>query len=153
MRLQSNGNEVYNFTYGVFLSDQDNHGEFRFPGIVPGTQITDRTVKDLGVFTNQRFSITDKDDIQLGVRYSKTTIDPSDQPSRDYDSVTGNASYQHQFTDDLMAMFPTAQPIDRGSANSQNPPVPQIPRSYGNFEEENSSLLKLASSLSGSTGA
>ena len=145
MRLQSHDNEVYNFTYGLFLSDQDNHGEFRFPGIVPGTQITDRTVKDFGAFTNQRFAITGKDEIQLGVRYSKTTIDPSDQPSRDYDSVTGNASYQHQFTDDLMAYVSYGTAYRPGSANSQPPPqaVAPLPRSLGNFEEEKSRSFEI----------
>jgi len=138
LRLQTHDNEVYNFTYGLFLSDQDNHGEFRFPGIVPGTQVTNRNVKDFGAFTNQRFSLGAKDNIQLGIRYSKTTIEPEGQPSRDYDSTTGNASYQHQFTEDLMAYVSYGTAYRPGSGDSQNPPVPVIPRSYGNFEEENS---------------
>ena len=138
LRLQTHDNEVYNFTYGLFLSDQDNHGEFRFPGIVPGTQVTNRTVKDFGAFTNQRFSLGAKDNIQLGIRYSKTTIEPEGQPSRDYDSTTGNASYQHQFTEDLMAYVSYGTAYRPGSGDSQNPPVPVIPRSYGNFEEESS---------------
>ena len=133
LRLQSVGNEVYNFTYGLFLSKLDRETAFRFPGIVPGTQLNDTGTEDFGAFTNQRFSITDKDDIQLGLRYSKTTIDPLNQPTRDYDSTTGNASYQHQFTDDLMAYVSYGTAYRPGSANSQNPPVPADSAQFRQF--------------------
>ncbi len=135
VRLQSNGNGVYNFTYGVFKSDQHLQGFFRFPGIVTGTLLTDTKTKDFGVFTNQRFSLTDKDDIQVGIRYSSTKLDPT---GRKYNSTTGNASYQHQFMEDLMGYVSYGTAYRPGSGDSQNAPVPQIPRSFGNFEEEKS---------------
>lgn len=139
VRLQSNGNEVYNFTYGVFASHQHLDAVFRIPPFTPpGGQLTDTTTKDFGLFTNQRFAITAKDDIQVGVRYSKTTIEPAGQPSRDYNSTTGNASYQHQFTEDLMGYVSYGTAFRPGSANSQAAPQPFLPRELGNFDQEKS---------------
>lgn len=135
VRLQSNNNGVYNFTYGLFKSDQHAQGAFRFPGIVTGTLLSDNKTKDFGAFTNQRFSLGAKDDIQVGVRYSSTKLDPT---GRKYNSTTGNASYQHQFAEDLMAYVSYGTAYRPGSGNTQNAPVPQIPRSLGNFEQEKS---------------
>lgn len=135
LRLQSNGNEVYNFTYGVFRSHLDAEGAFRFPGIVTGTLLSDNQTVDFGAFTSQRLSFTAKDDIQVGVRYSSTKLEPT---GRKYNSTTGNASYQHQFTDDFMGYVSYGRAFRPGSGNSQNAPVPQIPRELGNFEEEKS---------------
>jgi iron complex outermembrane recepter protein len=146
LRLQSNANEVYNFTYGVFLSDQHLDGVFRIPPFTPpGGALTDTTTKDFGAFTNQRFALSEKDDIQVGVRYSKTEIEPAGQPSREYNSTTGNASYQHQFTDDMMAYLSFGTAFRPGSANSQNPPQASapLPRELGNFEEEKSKSYEL----------
>ena len=145
LRLQSNGNEVYNFTYGVFASHQHLDGVFRIPPFTPpGGQLTDNTTKDFGIFTNQRFALTAKDNIQVGVRYSKTTLE-SDQPTRDYNSTTGNASYQHQFTDDVMGYVSYGTAFRPGSANSQPPPQASaaLPRSLGNFDEEKSKSYEL----------
>jgi iron complex outermembrane receptor protein len=135
LRLQSNGNDVYNFTYGVFRSELHARGLFNFPGITPGPIPSDTRTEDFGAFTNQRFAITAKDDIQLGVRYSSTKLEPT---GREYNSTTGNASYQHQFTEDLMTYVSFGTAYRPGSGDSQNAPVPQIPRSFGNFEEEKS---------------
>lgn len=135
VRLQSNGNEIYNFVYGVFKSDLHSDAAFRFPGIVVGTQLTDTKTHDFGVFTNQRVSFTEKDDIQVGVRYSSTKLDPT---GRKYNSTTGNASYQHQFMEDLMGYVSYGTAYRPGSGGSQAAPVPQIPQSFGNFEEEKS---------------
>lgn len=146
LRLQSNSNEVYNFTYGVFASHQHADGVFRIPPFTPpGGALSSTVTKDFGAFTNQRFSITAKDDIQVGIRYSKTTIEPAGQPSRDYNSTTGNASYQHQFTDDLMGYVSYGTAYRPGSANSQNPPQASapLPRELGNFDEEKSKSYEL----------
>src|SRR6185295_11335773 len=140
VRLQSNGNEVYNFTYGLFKSDQHLDAAFRFPGIVTGTQLTDTKTKDFGAFTNQRFSLTEKDDIQVGLRYSSTTLDPG---GRKYNSTTGNASYQHQFLEDLMGYVSYGTAYRPGSGDTQNPPQAFLPRALGNFDQEKSKSYEL----------
>jgi iron complex outermembrane receptor protein len=144
-RLQSSGNSFYNFTYGVFTSKNRLESHLHFPFNPPGSFTlevdTPSVTKDLGLFTNQRFHVTDKDDIAVGARYSTIQIDSLNAgTTRLYSATTGNASYQHQFTQDLMAYVSYGTSFRPGSGGALGSPNggAGIPVSFGNFNDEHS---------------
>jgi iron complex outermembrane recepter protein len=137
LRFQSIDNQTYNFTYGVFTANNrvDTHTDF-----IPLTTTDARTrTRDIGIFTNQRFALTDRDDLSLGVRYSRITVDALLTGTKTtYEATTGNASYQHQFTDDLMAYVSYGTSFRPGSGGGRAAPQAAIPASFGNFGDEES---------------
>ena len=140
LRFESKANPVYNFTYGVFSS----HNDFtQTTSVVPffNNQVNAKTIKDYGVFTNQRFNLTQKDKIQFGLRYSHFEVERG-TGSVTYQATTGNASYQHEFSRDLMlyASYGTSFRPGSGGANTGNNP---IPTSFYNFGAEHSDSLEL----------
>lgn len=145
-RLQSSGNSFYNFTYGVFTSKNRLESHLHFPFNPPGSftieSDTPSVTKDLGLFTNQRFHVTDKDDIAVGARYSTIQVDAlASGTTRLYSATTGNASYQHQFTQDLMAYVSYGTSFRPGSGGALGSPngAAGVPVSFGNFNDEHSS--------------
>lgn len=137
LRFQSAGNERYNFTYGVFTANNRLSRHTDFPPLF-SNDASSRTT-DLGVFTNQRFAVTDRDNVAVGVRYSNIKVE-NRLTGRDieYHATTGNASYQHQLTDDLMAYLAYGTSFRPGSGGSRNAPQAAIPTDFGNFHEEKS---------------
>ncbi len=143
LRVQSNGDRFYNFTYGVFAQNARTNGVANLPPLFTG-QLNRNTTKDFGVFTNQRFALTAKDSLQVGVRYSKVDITNRVNGSkRSYNATTGNASYQHQFTPDVMGYVSYGTSFRPGSGGGNAAPRPVIPASFGNFEDEHSRSLEL----------
>lgn len=143
LRLQSNGNQVYNFIYGVFAQNARTNGVTNLPPLFTG-QLNRNTTKDFGVFTTQKFTFSDKDSLQVGLRYSKVEITNRVNGSqRSYNATTGNASYQHQFTPDVMGYVSYGTSFRPGSGGANAAPRPVIPASFGNFEDEHSKSLEL----------
>jgi iron complex outermembrane receptor protein len=137
LRFQSAGNEVYNFTYGIFMANNDTESHTDFPPLFT-TDAKSRT-EDLGIFTNQRFTVTDRDSFDVGMRYSRITVNALSTGTKNtYEATTGNANFQHQFTQDLMAYVSYGTSFRPGSGNSRAAPQGAIPRSYGNFDDEES---------------
>ncbi|WP_167304715.1 TonB-dependent receptor [Sphingobium vermicomposti] len=56
---------------------------------------------DRGYFTTQTFNFTDKDTLDLGLRYSTNKVNDPTNPTK-YDAWTGTASYKHEFSDSLI---------------------------------------------------
>ncbi len=143
LRLQSNGDGVYNFTYGVFVQNARTDGVASLPPLFTGQQ-NKNTTKDFGVFTNQRFELSSKDSVQIGVRYSKVEIENRvSGGTREYKATTGNASYQHQFTPEIMGYVSYGTSFRPGSGGANAAPRPVIPASFGNFEDEKSNSTEL----------
>jgi iron complex outermembrane receptor protein len=144
LRLQSEGPGFYNFTYGLYQQNTRSDAIANLPPIFTG-QPTRTTTNDYGVFTNQRFQFGPRDSVQLGVRYSKVDIkNRLDGSSRSYDAVTGNASYQHQFTQNVMAYASYGTAYRPGSAGANGSPVAGvIPASFGNFGDEKSHSVEI----------
>jgi len=143
LRLQSDGPGFYNFTYGLFQQNTKSDGVANLPPIFTNNA-TRTTTNDYGIFTNQRFQFTSKDSVQLGVRYSKVDIkNRLNNSSRSYHATTGNASYQHQFTQDLMAYVSYGTAYRPGSAGANAAPVAAIPASFGNFGPEKSHSVEV----------
>lgn len=139
LRLTSSGNQFYNFIYGVFLQHANTSGLASLPPLFTNNPNRNNT-RDFGVYTTQRFSLSENDDLQLGVRYSEVEIENLvNNSTRSYQAITGNASYQHQFTPDVMgyASFGTSFRPGSGGANA-SPRAGVVPVSFGNFEDEHS---------------
>ena len=140
LRFETKNNAVYNWTYGVFSS----HNDFiQLTSVVPFffNSPNAKTIKDYGIFTNQRFNLTAKDKVQLGLRYSNFEVSRS-AGSVTYQATTGNASYQHEFSRDLMlyASYGTSFRPGSGGANTGTTP---IPASFHNFGAEHSDSVEL----------
>ena len=102
------------------------------------------TTNDYGLFTTQRFSFTDSDHLEVGARYSKVDIlNRTTDLERSYDAITGNASFRHEFSDNLTAYISGGTSFRPGSGGANNPPTPVIPASFGNFEDEKSRSIEL----------
>jgi len=137
LRLQSSGNRIYNFTYGVFSAQNRTSTHTDFPPLF--SRDARSNTKDLGVFTNQRLALTERDDVVLGIRYSRITVDDLVARAKNvYQATTGNASYQHQITQDLMAYVSYGTSFRPGSGGALPTPQAAIPQSYGNFNSEHS---------------
>lgn len=137
LRFESTTGQFYNFTYGVFSSSTKNTGDFAFIPFFT-TNPSASNVRDYGVFTNQRFNLSEKDKLSLGIRYSHFMVDRLGAgPNTTYQAITGNASYQHEFSKDVMGYvsYGTSFRPGSGGANTINNPVPQ---SNANFDSEHS---------------
>lgn len=141
-RFQSAGRERYNFTYGVFAANNRASVFTDFPPLF--TNFTRSRTEDLGLFTNQRFELTDRDNLSVGVRYSRIKVEAVTAGTENtYQDTTGNASLQHQFTQDLMAYVSYGTSFRPGSGGSRPSPQAAIPASFGNFGDEKSRTYEL----------
>ncbi len=136
-RFQSAGQRIYNFTYGIFTADNRVSTHTDFPPLFTRDQAS--TTKDFGVFTNQRFALTQRDEVDLGLRYSRIPVqDLVAHTKNTYQATTGNASYQHQVTQDVMAYVSYGTSFRPGSGGALPSPQAAIPASFGNFGDEHS---------------
>ena len=136
-RFQSSGFDIYNFTYGVFTANNRLSTFTSFPPLFTSQARTD--TKDLGVFTNQRINLTSRDSVELGLRYSRIKVQALTAGQENvYQATTGNASYQHQLTQDLMPYVSYGTSFRPGSGGSNASPQAAIPASFGNFGDEHS---------------
>jgi iron complex outermembrane receptor protein len=137
LRFQSAGNEIYNFTYGIFTAKNESDTHTDFPPLF--TNDARSRTEDFGIFTNQRFSVTERDSFDVGVRYSKIKVNAlTTGTENSYSATTGNANFQHEFTQDVMAYVSYGTSFRPGSGDSRAAPQAAIPRSFGNFDDEKS---------------
>ncbi|ESQ91034.1 hypothetical protein ABENE_11320 [Asticcacaulis benevestitus DSM 16100 = ATCC BAA-896] len=142
LRFESTAGEFYNFTYGVFSSSVKFTSDFAFIPFFTSFPSAGES-KDYGVFTNQRFNLSAKDKLSLGLRYSHSNIDLfGGGPNTTYQAITGNASYSHEFSRDVMAYvsYGTSFRPGSGGANTATNPVPQ---STANFDSEHSQSTEI----------
>ncbi len=147
LRFESTAGKVYNFTYGVFSgnSDYDSFFVFSFSRPYVDGPNNPYSLSDLGIFTDQRLQLGDKDEISVGLRYSEYKVNrPAGAgPDVDYNATTGNASYRHEFTDDVMAYATYGKGFRPGSGGANNTGANPIPQSYANFNEEKSTSWEI----------
>lgn len=144
LRIQSNGYSFWNFLFGVF----DDYGRVDAIANLPPLFTNRRTASNtnnLGLFTTQNIAITKDDHLVVGLRYSTvTTKNRVNGTQVSYSAVTGNASYQHQFTPDIMGYVSYGTSFRPGSAGAlASPRAGVIPASYGNFGSERSRSIEL----------
>lgn len=143
LRLQSSGGGFYNFTYGVFQQHTISDQVQSLPPLF-SNQRNKTVTNDYGIFTTQRIDFTSRDNIQGGLRYSKVDLlNELTDVSRSYHAVTGNASYQHQFTPHVMAYVSYGTSFRPGSGGTAAAPQPGIPVKFGNFDAEKSRSIEL----------
>ncbi|MDC7693512.1 TonB-dependent receptor [Asticcacaulis sp. DXS10W] len=132
LRFESVNNPRWNYMVGAYYS----RSSFEFQlaqtlsyfyispyGPVLTTEMTGfnrpgNYAKGYALFTNHRFALTDKDQLELGLRWQKNESDgnsyisvfgnvipsvPESQSYRETKGWTGSASYRHTFSRDLMA--------------------------------------------------
>jgi len=137
VRFQSAGFQHYNFTYGIFTADNRFSQHRDFPPLFSDDRRSD--TKDFGIFTNQRLALTERDNVSVGARYSRIKVDVLTGGQENiYQATTGNASYQHQFTPDVMAYVSYGTSFRPGSGGALSAPQASIPASLGNFNDEHS---------------
>jgi len=142
VRFQSSGYSIYNFTYGIFTANNTTDTYTRFPPLF--TSDARSNTKDFGLFTNQRFALTHSDTLVLGLRYSRIKVDALTAGLQNtYQATTGNASFQHQFTPDVMAYVSYGTSFRPGSGGANASPQAAIPASYGNFGDEHSKTYEV----------
>lgn len=131
LRLESTGDRFWNYLIGAyygrtnsFASFNQNYNVFFAPYAPPAFSLPLTGMskpgegKDLAFFTDHRFALTSRDDLELGLRWQRNEstaqnligvggppapVLPPDFVSRKSSAWTGSASYKHRFTDDLMA--------------------------------------------------
>lgn len=144
LRLQSNGGGFYNFIYGVYYENARLNAVANLPPLFTGNR-TRTTTGNLGLFTDQTFSFTSRDHLEVGGRYSRVTIDNRVAgSSQSYHAVTGTASLRHEFTPNIMAYVSGGTSYRPGSGGANPSPRPGvIPASFGNFGPEKSWSVEL----------
>ena len=150
IRFASTNGEFYNFTYGAFTSQADYDSFFVFAfsrPYVDGTN-TPYSFNDVGIFTNQRFNFGTRNHLEVGLRRSEYKVDrpasgPGTGPDVKYAATTGNASYQFDFTDDVMAYATYGKSFRPGSGGANNTGANPIPASYANFNPEKSTSMEI----------
>lgn len=131
LRLESTGGGFWNYLVGGYYGKSDAYATFNQnyniyfgPYQPPGFSLPLSGVskpaesKDLAFFTDHRFALTSRDDLEVGLRWQRhestaqnligvaaapTPVLPDDYVNRKSSAWTGSASYKHRFTDDLMA--------------------------------------------------
>ncbi|WP_203290715.1 TonB-dependent receptor [Maricaulis parjimensis] len=143
LRLHGSPNDFYNFIFGVFTAHRETSGTLDFVPFAFGIPSGSET-DDFGIFTNQRFQLTDDDSLELGVRYTQIDVENTiSSVETSYHAITGNANYRHFFTPDVMGYVNFGTSYRPGSAGTRGSPVDGvIPASYGNFDDEHSQSLE-----------
>ena len=101
---------------------------------------------DRGYFTTQTFNFTDKDTVDLGLRYSTTQVNDPTNPSR-YHAWTGSASYKHEFSDSLIVYGNYGRAYRPGGFDSTgaatNGGPNGLPNSFFNWSPEKSDSFEV----------
>jgi iron complex outermembrane receptor protein len=131
LRLESTDRHFWNYLFGAYYGktnafatfDQNVNiyfGVYQPPGFtLPLSGVSKPAEsKDVAFFTDHRFALTSRDDLELGLRWQRhestaqnligvagppAPVLPDDFVNRKSSAWTGSASYKHRFTDDLMA--------------------------------------------------
>jgi len=143
LRLQSNGDGFYNFTYGAYYENAKVDGVASLPPLFTNNP-NQSTTDNYGLFTDQTISFTSRDHLEGGLRYSSVDIlNRVSGTKRNYHALTGNASFRHEFTPNIMAYVSYGTSFRPGSGGANAAPRPVIPASFGNFEQEKSRSIEV----------
>ena len=147
LRFESTTGEVYNFTVGVFHSVTDYDGGFAISFVrpIPASDITYNPygLEDTGYFMNHRFNLGDRNVLSIGARRSEYTVNRSGAGlDVKYTATTGNASFQHRFSDMVMAYVSYGKSFRPGTGGANGTANP-IPASFVNADAERSTSLEV----------
>jgi len=140
VRVESLDNPFWNYMVGAYYerSTRDTLTTVE-PFFTDSPSFGDATTR--GLFTTQRFTLSDADKLELGLRYTDIDIDAS-ALDRGYDAFTGNASYTHRFSPDLMAYASYGTSYRPGGYTDNITGAP-VPASYFLYDEEKSQSAEL----------
>ncbi len=149
LRFERRGSHFWTYMVGAYYSTSDTDSVVQIP-LAGLSQTGTADGKSLGLFTNHTFNLSDKDVFQIGARYSKTQNDSVTNSSlagrttasSDYDAVTGSASYQHFFNEDLMAYVSYGRGY-RPGGRSEDATAPYLPTTIWDYKEETSDSYEL----------
>lgn len=161
VRLTSQGTRFWNFLFGAYYEHANSttnlaQDQFLFQFVPPGTPAQFVPKLDVGVFipsktdayavfTDHRFQVTGKDQLQVGLRYQETKaysnfvttlggpvigpvpvvtegISPANQ-NRTFRQLTGGASFRHEFSRDLTAYATYGRSYRPGGVNATTTPL------------------------------
>jgi iron complex outermembrane receptor protein len=178
LRLTSQGARFWNFLFGAYYEhgwgrtdvSQDQFLPFGFVApMLPPLDISKLNVEvyipnkttTYAVFTDHRFQLTERDQLQVGLRYQETKVksdyllslsgailgpDPIvssgiSEANRDrtFRQLTGGASYRHEFSRDLTAYATFGRSYRPGSVNAVTTPLDESllvtrPETSNNYE-------------------
>lgn len=132
LRFESTDNGFWNYMFGAYYAKNDGSSHFSqpFAYFYPAPYAAPLTVtiegfgspnsysRDTAIFTDHRFALSEKDDLEVGLRLQKnrsyaqqflnvfdniTASLPEDMANLKTKHWTGSASYKHRFTKDVMA--------------------------------------------------
>ncbi|MDG5496194.1 TonB-dependent receptor [Niveispirillum sp. BGYR6] len=140
VRFESLDNPFWNYMVGAYYerSQRDTLTSVK-PFFTDAPSFGDSTTR--GLFTTQRFALSDADKLELGLRYTDIDIKASAM-QRGYDAVTGNVSYTHRFSPDLMvyASYGTSY---RPGGYTDNVTGAPVPAHYFVYDDEKSQSAEL----------
>lgn len=149
LRLERRGQHFWTYMLGAYYSTSETTSDVNIP-IAALVQLGEQETKNIGLFTNHAFNLTERDVFQVGLRYSRTENDSVTDSSlagvttasSEYDAVTGSASYQHFFNDDLMAYASYGRGF-RPGGRSEDSTAPFLPSEVWDYEEETSDSYEI----------
>jgi iron complex outermembrane receptor protein len=147
LRFESTNGEIYNFLFGVFNSTSDYNGgvAFAFVRPIPASAVNYNpySLEDTGYFMNHTIDLGDSNSLSIGVRRSEYKVDRSGAgPNVDFSATTGNASFQHHFSDALMGYISYGESFRPGTGGANTTANP-IPASYVNADDETSTSTEI----------
>lgn len=149
LRFERTGDHFWTYMFGAYYATSDVDVLVNIP-IAGLVQTSANQTKNLGLFTNHSFRLTDRDVIQGGIRYSKTETDGVTNSSlagrttnaSEYDAFTGSASYQHNFTDAIMGYVSYGRGYRPGGRSVDNT-APYLPTAIFDYDEETSDSFEI----------
>lgn len=143
LRLQSNGSGFYNFIYGAYYENGRLDSVANLPPLFTNNP-TRTTTNNYGLFTDQTFKFTSRDQLEIGVRYSSVDVENRVNNSKqNYHAFTGTGSFRHEFTRNVMAYVSFGTSFRPGSGGANGSPQAAIPASFGNFGDEKSRSIEI----------
>jgi len=138
LRLATNDAEYWDYTLGLFFSEDDvdtiQRVNVSINGVAAGGGGADIAIKrqEQGVFMHNMFYVTDDSTVQLGLRWQKVEGDDSvavigrtgditlEEFISSTDAVTGSLKYQYQLNSDVMLYVGLDQSFRPGGLNVGN---------------------------------
>lgn len=153
LRFERTGDHFWKYMFGVYYSKNESESAVDIPlaGLVRTTQ---GKGDNLGLFTNHTLQLTEKDVVSVGLRYSETktssqTLDSfagRSTNSDSFDAVTGSASYQHFFNDNLMAYVSYGRGFRPGGVDIDDTAA-YLPEDLFRFKEETSDSIEAGAKM------
>lgn len=160
VRIERTGKNFWNYRYGVFIADTRSpySGVIDYTGAAGACQTSPGSLALLGLpclplgvqprsvargyFTTQTFNFTDRDTLDVGVRYSTSkTLQPGNNSS--FSAWTGSASFKHRFSESLLAYANAGTSYRPGGFDSTGASTASIPQSFFNFAAERSKSFEV----------